>query len=59
MKWLSPLLAVIAIDLWARRQFSAPPIVASALIVVAFFKVRLFSASIWLDIGSALLRPFV
>jgi hypothetical protein len=35
------------------------PVVAGALLVVAFFKVPLLAAPIWRDVGAALLRPFV
>ena len=59
LTWLSPLLAVIAIDLVFRRQVRAVPLVGSALIVVAFFKVQLLAAPTWNDIGRALLSPFI
>ena len=35
------------------------PLLDSALLVVAFFKVPLYSAPIWREIGRALVRPFV
>ena len=57
--WLSPLLAMIAIDLAMRRRVHWIPLVSGALLVVAFFKVPLYSAPTWRDIGGALLRPFV
>ncbi|HEX7237316.1 MAG TPA: hypothetical protein VF405_10170 [Gammaproteobacteria bacterium] len=57
--WLSPLLALAAVDLAARRRVHWIPVVASALLVVAFFKVPLYSAPVWKEIGRALLRPFV
>jgi hypothetical protein len=57
--WLSPLLVVIVIELVFRRKVSAVPFWGSAVIIVAFFKVQLFSAPIWNDIGIALLSPFV
>ena len=57
--WLSPLLALVAIDLATRRRVHPVPLAAAALIVVAFFKVPLFSAPVWRDVGGALLRPFV
>lgn len=57
--WLSPLLALIAVDLATRRRVHWIPVVSSALLVVAFFKVPLYAAPIWGDVGAALLRPFV
>jgi len=57
--WLSPLLAMIAVDLATRRRVHWIPVVSGALLVVAFFKVPLYSAPIWREIGGALLRPFV
>ena len=57
--WLSPIFAVIAIDLLNRRRVSIVPILSGSLIVVAFFKVPLLAASVWQDLGRALLTPFV
>jgi hypothetical protein len=57
--WLSPILALVAIDLATRRRVHPVPLAAAALIVVAFFKVPLLSAAVWRDVGGALLRPFV
>jgi hypothetical protein len=57
--WLSPLLALLAVDLVTRRRVHWIPVVSSALLVVAFFKVPLYAAPIWRDIGRAILRPFV
>jgi hypothetical protein len=57
--WLSPLLAMIAADLAMRRRVHWIPVVSGGLLVVAFFKVPLYSAQIWRDLGGALLRPFV
>jgi hypothetical protein len=57
--WLSPLLALVAVDLVTRRRLHWIPVVASALLVVAFFKVPLYAAPIWRGVGAALLRPFV
>jgi drug/metabolite transporter (DMT)-like permease len=58
--WLSPILAMLCIDLATRRRPHPVSLVAGALIVVAFFKVPLFAAvPISRDIGSALLRPFL
>lgn len=57
--WLSPILALVAIDLATRRRVHPVPLAATALIVVAFFKVPLLSAPVWRDVGGALLRPFV
>jgi hypothetical protein len=57
--WLSPLLALAAGDLVTRRRVHWIAVVSSALLVAAFFKVPLYAAPIWRDIGGALLRPFV
>lgn len=57
--WLSPVLALIAIDLATSRRVHGVPLVASALLVGAFFKVPLLSAPVWRTVGVALLRPFV
>jgi len=57
--WLSPLLALVAVDLAMRRRVHWIPVVSSALLVVAFFKVPLYSAPVWREIGRALLEPFV
>lgn len=59
LTWLAPVLALIAIDLVARRRVHAVPLIAAALIVAAFFKMQLLAAPIWRDIGRALLGPFV
>ena len=48
-----------AIDLATRRRVHPVPLVSGALLVVAFFKVPLFAAPVWRDVGRALLRPFV
>lgn len=57
--WLSPILAMMAVDLAARRRVHPVPLVSGALLVVAFFKVPLFAAPVWRDVGRALLGPFV
>jgi hypothetical protein len=57
--WLSPLLALIAVDLLTRRRVHWIPVVGSALLVVAFFKTSLYAAPLWRDVGRAVLRPFV
>jgi hypothetical protein len=57
--WLSPLLALAAVDLMTRRRVHWIPLVSGALLVVAFFKVPLYAAPVWRDVGRALLRPFV
>jgi hypothetical protein len=57
--WLSPLLALVAVDLLTRRRVHWIPVVSSALLVVAFFKNPLYASPIWRDVGRALLRPFV
>ena len=57
--WLSPLLALVAVDLVTRRRVHWIPIVSGALLVVAFYKVPLYAAPIWRDIGASLLRLFV
>jgi hypothetical protein len=59
LMWLAPVLAVMAIDLALYRRIHLVPLVSGALIVVAFFKVPLFAAPVWRDVGGALLRPFV
>jgi hypothetical protein len=59
LMWLSPILALVAIDLVSRRQVRVVPLVSGGLIVVAFFKVPLLAAPIWRDLGRALLRQFV
>jgi hypothetical protein len=59
LTWLAPVLALIAIDLVARRRVRVVPLVSGALIVAAFFKVPLLAAPVWREIGAALLRPFV
>lgn len=57
--WLSPILAMIAVDLATHRRVHYVPLVSGALLVVAFFKVPLFAAPVWRDAGRALLAPFV
>ena len=57
--WLSPILAMVAVDLVARRRVHSIPIVSGALVILAFFKVPLLAAPIWRAIGASLLRPFV
>jgi hypothetical protein len=57
--WLSPLLAMIGADLVLGRRVHWIPVVGGGLLVVAFFKVPLYSGPIWRDLGAAMLRPFV
>jgi hypothetical protein len=57
--WLSPLLALIAVDLVTLRRAHWIPLLSSALLVIAFFKVPLYAAPLWREVGGALLRPFV
>lgn len=57
--WLSPILAMIAADLVTQRRVHSVPLVSGALVAVAFFKVPLFAAPFWRDVGRALLQPFV
>ena len=57
--WLAPILAVIAIELLARRRLPAVSLLSGALIVVAFFKVPLLGSPVWRSLGRALLSPFV
>ena len=57
--WLSPLLAMMAVDLATRRRVHWIALVASALLIVAFFKAPLLAAPVWRAVGGALLRPFV
>ncbi|HUQ53572.1 MAG TPA: hypothetical protein VM692_15200 [Gammaproteobacteria bacterium] len=57
--WLSPILAMVAVDLVTQRRVHYVPVVSSALLVVAFFKVPLYAAPVWREIGAALLHPFV
>ena len=57
--WLSPILAMIVVDLVTRRRVHFVPVVSAVLLVIAFLKVPLYAAPLWRDIGAALLRPFV
>lgn len=57
--WLSPILAMIAVDLATQRRVHFVPLASGALLVVAFFKEPLFAASVWRGVGRALLAPFV
>jgi hypothetical protein len=59
LMWLSPVLAMVVVDLVTLRRLHRVPVVSGALIVVAHFKGSLYGAPIWREIGSALLRPFV
>jgi hypothetical protein len=57
--WLSPLLAMLVVDIATRKRVHFIPLVSGALLVAAFFKVPLLAAPVWRDIGAALLKPFV
>jgi len=58
--WLSPILAMLCIDLATRRRVHFVTLVAGTLIVVAFYKVPLFEAVPSTSIlGAWLLRPFL
>jgi len=57
--WLSPILAMVTVDLWTRGRVHWVPLVSAALLVGAFFKVPLYSAPLWRDVGTALLGVFV
>jgi hypothetical protein len=59
LMWLSPVLAMMTIDLATPRRVHPVPLVSGALIVVAFFKVPLFASPVWRELGRAILRPFV
>lgn len=57
--WLSPLLAMLVVDLAVAKRVHFVPLVSGALLVASFFKVPLLAAPVWQEIGAALLRPFV
>lgn len=57
--WLAPIVAMAGVDLATRRRVHSIAVVSGALLVAAFFKVPLFAAPVWRDVGAALLRPFV
>jgi hypothetical protein len=57
--WLSPVLAMLVIDLVSRRKLTVVPFVSGALIVISFFKAELLAAPIWREVGRALVNPFV
>jgi hypothetical protein len=57
--WLSPVLAMLVIDLVSRRRLSPVPFLSGALIVVSFCKAELLAAPIWREIGRAMVGPFV
>jgi hypothetical protein len=57
--WLSPILAMVVVDLAVHRRVHVVPVVSGTLLVVAFFKVPLLAAPVWREVGRALLRPFV
>jgi hypothetical protein len=57
--WLSPILAMLVVDIVTRRRVHWIPIASATLLVVAFFKVPLLAAPVWRVIGAALLHPFV
>jgi hypothetical protein len=57
--WLSPVLAMLVIDLVSRRRLTPVPFLSGALIVVSFFKAELLAAPIWREIGRAMVSPFV
>jgi hypothetical protein len=57
--WLSPILAMAVVDLATRRRVHYIQVASAALLVIAFFKVPLFAAPVWRELGQVLLRPFV
>jgi hypothetical protein len=57
--WLSPILAMVAVDLVTTKRVHAIPLASGGLLVIAFFKVPLLAAPLWRDLGRALLRPVV
>lgn len=58
--WLSPLLAVIAMDLIAKRRVHAISLASVAIFAIVFLKVTLFSYSnAWRTIGGAIVGPFI
>jgi hypothetical protein len=57
--WLSPVLAMLVIDVVSRRKLTVVPFVSGALIVISFFKAELLAAPIWREVGRALVNPFV
>jgi hypothetical protein len=57
--WLSPVLALVAINLARYRRISFVPLISGGLIVVAFFKVPLLASPLWQDIGRVLVEAFV
>jgi hypothetical protein len=58
--WLSPIVAMLCVDLASHRRVHLVTLVAGALIVVAFFKAPLFAAVPGaLVLGAALLQPFL
>ena len=57
--WLSPVLAMVLIDVLSRRKLSVVPFICGSLIVLSFFKQELLAAPIWREIGRAMVNPFV
>jgi len=58
--WLSPLFAVIAVDLSTTRRIHPVPLLSVAVFVIAFFKVDLLALfSLPREVGRVLLTPFV
>jgi hypothetical protein len=57
--WLSPLVAAMTCDLCTRRRVHPVDILSVAVLAAAFMRLFLMQLPGWVQVGRALLRPFL
>lgn len=57
--WLSPMLAMMALEMYTQRRVHAVTAISTAILLVAYTRVLLQNTEIWLPIGRAMLRPLL
>src|SRR5215831_4627776 len=57
--WLSPLFAAMAVDVFTRRRVHPVSVLSVAVLVAAFLRIFVMQSPGWVQIGRALLLPFL
>jgi hypothetical protein len=57
--WLSPMMALMAVEMYTQRRVHAVTALSTAILLVAYTRVLLQNTEIWLPIGRAMLRPLL
>jgi hypothetical protein len=57
--WLAPLIIAMVIDRWAHGTVHRAYLIGGAVLLVAFTRIFLIEAELWLRVGRSLLTPFL